>query len=142
MEVTVEAVEGALDRAQGARGGPPSARRERDEEAQRLALEVAKVLVNAPRLPVALPAFQPTLLDVEADRGGVELVIGAPDPVGTIRLAPDEHAPAPIVTVRMRGPEARRFARALATMAERVRRAATPERWAAAWALACTLSRR
>ena len=141
-DITVEAVLQALDRAEGSHVGTPGARRERDVATQSLALAVAKELVNAPSLPVALPAFQLTLLDVEADLGGLDLVIGAPDPVGTIRLSPDEHAPAPIVTVRLRGPEARRFSRALATMAERLRRAATPERWAKTWTLASALARR
>src|SRR5204862_81716 len=53
---------------------------------------IAADLVRAPSLPVALPSYRLTLLDVKADRRGIELVLGPTDPVASLRLEPRKGA--------------------------------------------------
>ncbi|HEY3497420.1 MAG TPA: radical SAM protein [Polyangiaceae bacterium] len=103
-------------------------------EARELCLAIARLLVKAPALPVALPLFELELIDVEAEPGRIHLVLGSPDRVASLAVREDtargvrvdvelEHAAAPL-------------ARRLATMAERVRRSLGPKQVAEAAALA------
>lgn len=118
-----------------------------EDLAPALRLEIARTLVGAPHLPIELPAFGMRLLTVEADRRGVDLVLGFEDPVARLRLEavkglasyPSPGAPVS-VSVKHVNTAAERIADALATMAERVRKAATPERWEAAWSTAQQLA--
>ena len=96
---------------------------------------IARVLVGAPSLPVALPAFQLSLLDVKVDRRGIELVVGPTDPLAHLRITRDDRDGVRVVA-RETGRDARRWSRALAVMAERVRVATTKEKWDEAWAIA------
>jgi uncharacterized Fe-S cluster-containing radical SAM superfamily protein len=112
-----------------------------EEEAARLKRQIAEALVNAKTLPVHLPAFGLSLLDIDADKHGVELVLGPKDPVARLRIAWDKRAGAASVTVRETAPEARRWARAFQTMAARVERATTAERFGRAMEHAKQLAR-
>ena len=56
------------------------------DESAALQLEVARTLVNAPTLPVALPAFDLTLLSVAAEKHCIHLVLGKSAPIAKLRL--------------------------------------------------------
>lgn len=112
-----------------------------EEEAARLKGQIAEALVNARTLPVHLPAFGLSLLDVDADKRGVELVLGPKDPVARLRIEWDKPAGAATVRVRETAPEARRWARAFETMRARVERATTAERFERAMEHAKKLAR-
>lgn len=106
------------------------------EAAAPLELSIARTLVGAPALPTELKAFRLWLLGVKVDKHGIDLVIGPSDPVAHLRLTRDK-GDAPVrVVVNALNPDAQRWARPLALMAERVQIAATPEKWGAAWATA------
>lgn len=120
---------------------PPSL----DERSRALQERVAAALVRAPRVPIELPAFKLTLLEVRADRKGIELVVGIESPIAALRfervrdlasLGASTPGTAPVkVSVRtLHEPTARRFERELAVMSERVRASLTPARWDEAWA--------
>ncbi|MFO0629316.1 MAG: radical SAM protein [Polyangiales bacterium] len=139
---------GASSRREAVFRDPPP----RDDEARALRVEIARALVRAPSLPVALPRFQLTLCDVQVDRRAVELLVGHEAPVAALRVEPADRgdalvtlrapgAPSAVVrvTVREVHPVAARYARQLAVMAERVQAAVTAEAWAQASALAKTL---
>jgi sulfatase maturation enzyme AslB (radical SAM superfamily) len=115
-------------------------------EIRSLKQQVGKILVNAPALPVPLPGFSLTLVDITVDRRGIDLLVGPQDPVarlrveGPTRTTPDSALPlAPEIKVTV-VPEvaehAGRFARTLSIMAARVQAATTPERWGRAWEVA------
>jgi hypothetical protein len=129
-------------------------------DAAALKLEIARALVRAPSLPVDLPAWGLRLLDVAADKRGLDLVLGPEAPLARLRLtarpssgAPSgagelvalgaraaEGPPVNIAVERLR-PEATRYARQLEVMAERVRGAVTAERWERALAAGRQLMR-
>jgi uncharacterized Fe-S cluster-containing radical SAM superfamily protein len=109
-----------------------------DERAAALRQEIAHALVRAPRLPVDLPAFELTLLSVEANRARVDLVIGKEQPIARLRLeraragaAPDARGEAPVVDVGVievdRSVE--RYRPQLERMARRLRAAITADKW-------------
>lgn len=99
---------------------------------------IAQVLVGAPSLPVPLPAARMTLLDVEADASGIELVLGSAEGTGPalarLRLVEDHGVVS--VTVRSVVPAAEPRRALLEVLATRVARAVTAEKWAAASASA------
>jgi pyruvate-formate lyase-activating enzyme len=102
-----------------------------------LQLRIARTLVNAPALPVALPAFDLTLLSVTAERRVVALVLGKDAPIARLRLsdrgaaATGEAAPVEVATVELHE-SATRFRPQLHRIAERLRRAITRDKWRAA----------
>ncbi len=121
------------------------------DRARALQEKVAAALVRAPSLPVALPAFGLSLLEVRADRRALELVAGIESPVAALRfervkeltpLGSNTPGTAPVrVTVRaLHDATARRFERELLAMAERVRASLTPARWDEAWSHARALA--
>lgn len=125
-----------------------------DGEAERLRLEIARILVGAPTLPVDLPAFRLKLLDVAARGRGIDLVLGTGGPVARLRLEKASGAdglhrlrasnaePARIsVTVEEVHADASRLQNELRIMAERVRVAVTAEKWEAARDVAKALSK-
>ncbi|UQA60200.1 radical SAM protein [Polyangium aurulentum] len=112
-----------------------------EEEAARLKQKIAETLVNAKVLPVHLPAFGLSLLDVAADNRGIDLILGPKDPVARLRLVWDKPKGAASVTVQETAPEARRWARAFEIMAARVEKAATAERFERAMEHAKQLAR-
>src|SRR5579883_1750558 len=131
-------------------GAPRSAPRFRDPppvdaEAAALKLEIARTLVRAPSLPVELPAYRLRLVDVAADRRGIDLLLGPESsPIAKLRLegergggdlVPLARGPGGVAAtvVRLR-PEAVRWARELEVMAARVQASLTAERWDAAMA--------
>ena len=125
---------------------PPS----QEDAARALRLQIAQALVRAPSLPVALPAFGMSLLDVSVDRRGVELVLGHDAPVAALRLerprnlvalGRDASPALPAVVVRaIHEPSTARETAKLTRMAERVRAALTPARWEEAQGLAKKLA--
>lgn len=112
-----------------------------DTASQRAA--IARALVSAPRLPVDLPSLQMTLVDVQVDRRGIDLVLGKPDPLARLRVEWPEGAEAATVEAielargRVHPPDRR----LLDVACERVRRATKKERWAEARRLADALAR-
>lgn len=101
-----------------------------------LQLAIARALVGAPALPTELNAFRLWLLGVKVDKHGIDLVLGPSDPVAHLRLTRGPRDEAVRVVVNAQSPEARRWARPLALMAERVQIAVTRAKWDAAWATA------
>ena len=61
---------------------PPSTGPTLAEVSQR----IAHALLGAPQLPVAIPAFGMTLLNIEPHRDALDLVVGLENPVGRLRL--------------------------------------------------------
>jgi hypothetical protein len=108
-----------------------------DAEAAAVKLEIARILVRAPTLPIELPVFKLTLLDVEAGRRGIDLLIGKSSPIARLRLKPaDKNEPIPLgkppavsVSVEPIHSDATRFEKELRTMADRIRSAVTAEQW-------------
>jgi hypothetical protein len=122
-------------------------------EARSRALQeaVAAVMVRAPRLPVSLPVQGLKLLEVRADRKGIELVLGFEAPVAALRfervkelvsLGSGAPGSAPVrASVRaLHDATARRLERELSTLSERVRASLTPARWDDAWSRARDLA--
>ncbi len=114
---------------------PPEAR------ARVLRLAIAKTLVRAPELPVELPAFGLRLIDVDADKRGIELILGLDAPIAALRLveaaAPDGASAggaAAVVDVSVRTIDlaAHRFKAALEKMAERMKLAVDAAKWSEA----------
>ncbi|TKD09683.1 radical SAM protein [Polyangium fumosum] len=147
--VTVDDVERAMAAKGRARGrdvaetngvvfrDPPSV----EGEAAAKKRELARTIVNAPSLPVDLPAFGLTLLDVNADKHHVELVLGKRDPIARLRLGWDKAAGKATVEVCSSVPEAARWAKAFEAMAARLVVATTKERWERAAGLGKELAR-
>lgn len=103
-----------------------------DQEAFAQKKRIAEVLVSAPSLPVELPAFGISLLDINADKRGIDLVLGPKDPVARLRITWDKQKNTANVEVCPHVPEAKRWARAFETMAARLSRSTTEERFSRA----------
>ena len=140
-ELTVEAVERRLALATASLRPAARAPCFRDagaagDERRRLRLELARLLVSAPTLPVELPLFGTRLLDVEARDDALWLVLGQDAPLARLRL----WRPSVGGAVEVRGepgPQApEELCRELPRMAARLRRALGSERWARAWPVA------
>lgn len=123
-----------------------------DEESAALHREIARALVNAPSLPVELPAFGLTLLAVAADKRVIDLIVGKSSPIARLRLEPiavdagaatDNGArrPAVDVSILTEHPTASRFELPLQTMARRLRAGISAEKWARASVPAKQLAR-
>lgn len=107
---------------------PPSA----DEEAREHRAAMARVLVGAATLPIALPRFGLTLLTVEPAGSAIELSLGVAEAaLATVRIARDR-AGAFDVSVRERQPAAARVRPALERIRERMAIAVNAEKWEAA----------
>jgi hypothetical protein len=97
-----------------------------------LQLEVARILVNAPALPIELPAFDLTLRGVAAGRSWIDLVLGKSSPIAGLRLTPTGAAPGvPAVEVAIVPihSDTRRFEPQLRAMSRRIAAAVTAEKW-------------
>ncbi len=100
-------------------------------------LALARALVGAEELPVALPRFGLRLDDVRVDGAALCLELSAGAPVARVRLSPRrrELAPpsseAPEIGIEVR-PGGERHAAALEAIRARLARAITPARWEAA----------
>lgn len=126
-----------------------------ESEVAALQLEIARTLVNAPALPVELPAFDLTLRSVGAGRSWIDLVLGKSSPIVSLRLAraaagitgPAAGASAsarpPVVEVSIveLHPDTKRFQPQLASMQRRITAAVTVEKWTRAFELAQRLTR-
>ncbi len=116
---------------------PPSVETEAAEK-KRL---IAQVLVNAPKLPVFLPAFGLSLLDVHADKRSLDLLFGHKTPFTRVRIEWDKLAQTSKLDISHTDPEAQRFARVFETMAVRLGKAITAERFERAMAIGKDLAR-
>ncbi len=106
-----------------------------DAEARAHKLAMATALVRTPTLPVELPAFGFRLIDVETDGRAIELLFGFENPMARVRIEQRERAGGegePTVTTRELYPQSVRMRPALAVIADRLRRAHSPARWAEA----------
>jgi hypothetical protein len=118
---------------------PPSC----SDRAREIRLALARTLVGAPSLPVALPRLRSRLLDVRVEREGIALDLDGPGLRARIRLLErrSDGTSRPRVVVDSPGPTAPGLARALEIVAARVATAVTPERWRSARGLARDLAR-
>lgn len=126
-----------------ARATPPDPRfrdPSAEDAAPRLRLALARALVGATALPQKLPAPDLALLDVTADRGGVDLVLGPSDPIARLRITRRGRDGAVTVAAHALHRDAERFRRVLDVLAERVQRATTAEKWERAWPIAKELA--
>lgn len=143
--ITVDDVYRAMDGKRGTKqdGGrsmfrdPPNVADEAAEKKRR----IAHVLVNAPTLPVSLPAFGLSLLDVNADKRGVDLVLGIDDPLARLRVEWDKAACRAIIDFVPMVPDTKRFARVFDLMISRLGKAITAERFERAMVHAKELAR-
>lgn len=126
---------------------PPSL----EAESAALQLAIARALVNAPALPVDLPAFQLTLLSVAASKRTIDLVIGKSAPIATLRIeragtgtvVPPEGPARPAaveVSIVPVHADTARVEPQLRRMAQRLRAAITVEKWERARASATRLA--
>jgi len=114
-----------------------------------LQLAIARALVNAPTLPIELPAFDLTLLAVAAEKRSIDLVLGKTSPIAKLRLQPSvagAHAAtgessAVDVSIIEVHPSMGRFEPKLRAMARRLRAAISAEKWQRAAAHAQQLAR-
>lgn len=111
------------------------------DEAASLRRELARILVAAPTLPVALPHPALHLVDVEAEDRGVALVLGTPHPIASLVVqgaSPEKplslRRTAPVVTValEMRHESAARYSPVLEVMRTRLEASLVADRWAMA----------
>lgn len=109
---------------------PPSA----DEVAHTHRIEIARALVGAERLPVALPRFGLELVDVVTADGAIELVLGASGTALARARITARPAAGFDVVMRETQPMAVRHRATLSLLRERLARAMTVERWARATA--------
>lgn len=110
--------------------------------ARALRLRIAHALVRAPALPVEIPAVGLRLLDIDADRRGIELRFGLDDPMAAVRLEEGPERPFPLqASVRMLVLAAHRYKAALEAIADRLRGAIDADRWAQARDAAALLRR-
>ncbi|MEM7155590.1 MAG: radical SAM protein [Myxococcota bacterium] len=112
-------------------------------EGDRLALEIAGILVRAPSLPVDLPASGLRLLGVEVPRGSIDLVLGLEAPVAHLRMRRFQGVGSIAVEVEVvrLNPGADRYMKVMQTLADRVARATTAARWKQAAEVAARLRR-
>lgn len=110
-------------------------------EESALASRIASILVRAPSLPVDLPMFGLRLLGVEVPRGAIDLVLGVDRPVAHLRLRrPAGVGALPVeVEVVSLNAGAARHREVLHTLADRVARATTPQKWNEASGVAAAL---
>ena len=98
--------------------------------APELKLQLARLLARAEELPIAIPRTDLSLITIDADTRGVELVFGAPDEVGRIRLERPKGEPRVIARATIRDVQSADRQRAwFAAAATRFERAMTDERW-------------
>jgi hypothetical protein len=115
-----------------------------EEETRALQRDIARVLVNAPTLPVDLPAFDLTLLSVAAARNHIELVLGKSEPIAKLELTgTGDSATGHAVNVQIVDlhTTAARYQPQLAVMRERLRAAISTEKWQRALEPASRLAR-
>jgi len=100
-----------------------------NEEAKEKKRLVAEALVNAPKLPVELPAFGLSLLDIDVHKRGIDLVLGPKDPIARLEVSWDKPNERARIEVRVLVPSAARFQKALLAMAARLAKSTTKERF-------------
>jgi sulfatase maturation enzyme AslB (radical SAM superfamily) len=126
-------------RGEGAAMAEASFRDPPDVETQGAELQraIARALVNAPTLPIDLPAFDLTLLAVAAEKRAIDLVLGKTSPIAKLRLqtaaagvrdAPGASAVVDVSIIEVH-PSMRRFEPGLRAMAQRLRAAINGEKW-------------
>ncbi len=108
-------------------------------EAQSASLqqEIARILVNAPALPVEVPAFDAVLQKVEVRQGGIELVFGKQAPIARIRLAAQNDTKGgwsgmEATVIELHRPS-ESFLQSMRVIAARLRRSIDRTKWQAAW---------
>ncbi len=107
-----------------------------------LKVRIARALARAEALPVAIPNTDLSLVTVDADVRGVELVFGAPDEIGRVRLERAAGAPRVSARVVMRDVQsAARHRPFLERAGQRFERSVSDERWEEAMDLARELAR-
>ncbi len=115
-----------------------------EEEIRALQRDIARKLVNAPTLPIDLPAFDLTLLSVTAARNRIELVLGKSEPIAKLALtgngggATGQAVRVDIVDIHA---TAARYRPQLAVMCERLGTAISSEKWQRALEPASRLAR-
>ena len=115
-----------------------------DAEAMAARLAIARTLVNAPSLPVALPAYDLTLLSVASEGRTIDLLIGKEAPLAALRLqraGSSTSRPAVDVAIVELHADSARFRQQLAAMQRRLHAAITTEEWERASAQAKQLAR-
>jgi hypothetical protein len=138
-------------RGEGAAMAGASFRDPLDVETQGAELQraIARALVNAPTLPIDLPAFDLTLLAVAAEKRAIDLVLGKTSPIAKLRLhatepdvsdAPSAAAAVDVSIIEVHS-SARRFEPKLRAMASRLRAAISAEKWRRAAEYAQQLAR-
>lgn len=112
-------------------------------EGGKLASKITSILVRAPSLPVDLPMFGLRLLGVEVPRGAIDLVLGLDRPVAHLRMRrPAGVGALPVeVEVVSLNVGAARHMTVLRSLADRVARATTPQKWKDASEVAAELRR-
>jgi sulfatase maturation enzyme AslB (radical SAM superfamily) len=123
---------------------PPSL----EEDAKAIRSSIAQILLRAPKLPLELPLFRFSLIDIGVDRRGLDLIIGWDQPVARIRIQPVKgeelvelgkgpQRPKVVTTsIEELNPVAARIRQGLERLAERVEASVTQETWDQAWARA------
>ncbi|UJR84366.1 radical SAM protein [Sandaracinus amylolyticus] len=105
---------------------PPNA----DDAARERRVAIARALVGAPALPQPLPRFGLTLVAVEPEGDGFDLVLGAPSPIARARLAPRSREPFAVdVTIRETQPIAARYRAQTTVIRDRLARAIDDTKW-------------
>jgi uncharacterized Fe-S cluster-containing radical SAM superfamily protein len=97
--------------------------------ARALKLEIVRELVGADTLPIRLPAFGLTLIDVRADRAGIELLVGPNHPMARLRVSWEPRKGMATIEVVPTSSGATRWARALETLRRRLSIAVTEARY-------------
>lgn len=112
-------------------------------EGDRLALEIAGILVRASSLPVELPVSGLRLLGVEVPRGSIDLVLGMEAPVAHLRMRRFQGVGTIAVEVEVvpLNEGADRHMKVMRNLANRVARATRKEQWTAASEVAARLRR-
>lgn len=104
---------------------PPNVEREAAEK-KRL---ITQILVNAPSLPVSLPAFGLSLLDVNADKRGIDLVFGLKDPIAKVRFEWNKTSQQADLTLVPLIPDLKRFTRVFEVLLPRLVKATTADKF-------------
>ncbi|HRI63819.1 MAG TPA: radical SAM protein [Polyangium sp.] len=116
---------------------PPDVKHEAGERKR----QIAQILVNAPTLPIQLPVFGLSLLDVDADKRGVDLIFGIHDPVARLRLEWDKTTNSARIDLVPMAQETKRFARVFDLLISRLLKSTTSERFSRAMVSAKELAR-